>query len=109
MVHKVRNWWEDLERFDKLGTGLVSWEALSLVVGIVLLPLLRQGAVPLSLVVLLVANLVAMSVALLAWFVVHLAITGGSTETPGESLQRFVERRVHASRERHLRRAVRRP
>ncbi|MHC4788644.1 MAG: hypothetical protein ACYS8K_05490, partial [Planctomycetota bacterium] len=88
--------------FDRVGVGLISWEFLSAVVILFVVPFAERGEAA-SAFRLLIANLVGLGTALIAWLIT-LALTPKRRRTArSEDLHDFVKRQVETSRAQRFR------
>jgi hypothetical protein len=98
MRRKLRFWWKGLEGFDRVGTMIAGWELVSILAGLLVLPLSERGLAPRSVLVLLVANLVGLATALSAWLITYAIASRRQCRARGESVGQFVERQVRTFR-----------
>ena len=96
MKWKLRHWWGALGGFDKVGAALLTWELATLTLSVVLLPMARQGLGPISMYLLLAANLIGLGTAVVAWLVTLVLVPSSAQEVRQETLQGFVQREVQS-------------
>ncbi|MHC5034033.1 MAG: hypothetical protein ACYTFZ_03250 [Planctomycetota bacterium] len=95
VVHRLREWWQQTDDFDRVGTMLAGWEFISAVAILLLLPLMQQGRSPV-LFRLIAADLVGLGTALVAWLATLLLAPRRGPNVRIESLQDFVRRRIES-------------